>query len=89
MEEAPSLKAHLYPNPTEGAVTLTFELPEVQVYQVQCFDGTGRAIKTQKGEGKKGENQILLDLGPESPGLYVVKLSAGKLQEIRRVILQR
>jgi pullulanase/glycogen debranching enzyme len=68
----------LFPNPTQGATQIQFELPEATSVKVQLFNNLGQMIGTafeaELGAGKQqmNWNQVL------TPGIYQVRLQIGQ-----------
>lgn len=81
LEEAVSeMAAKIYPNPTEGAVTI--ELPEAGNYTLKVFDTKGRFMFE-----KQFNQHTSVDLGEFSNGLYMIQIeSANGSQKIRRIL---
>jgi len=83
------LEMQLRPNPTEGDVTILFQLPEDQPFTLQIFDMTGRVIRTIDQAGAEGENVLPIDLGHVPSGLYLIDLQSGTMREQKRLTVQR
>ena len=68
----------LYPNPTDGKVSLTFEeaLQGKAVVEVYNLLGERMAVKNVRQLPKGGK--VSLDLSQLSPGLYIVKINTEK-----------
>ncbi|MCC6413719.1 MAG: T9SS type A sorting domain-containing protein, partial [Saprospiraceae bacterium] len=81
-----ALSMALYPNPTTGAIVLTFELKEVQPYHVAVYDQTGRTVLTEDGLAPAGSNELPLDLSLLHSGLYVVELRTETERVVKRVV---
>lgn len=78
----------VYPNPTRVSVTVAFELPSDQAYQLRIFDVQGRMVMSRAETGYKGENYLPIQLESLAPGLYVVDLQAEGLKAVKRLLIQ-
>jgi hypothetical protein len=66
---------NLYPNPTTGSTTLTFDLVRPGHVELLVFDNLGRRVSGQTRELPGGANTLRWDLGTARPGLYFVRLA--------------
>jgi hypothetical protein len=82
------LKLTVYPNPTDGLVTLEFILPEAQSYSLTAFDLTGMAVMYQKGFGVEGMNIVPAHLDNLAPGVYFLEVKAGQLKARKRLMVR-
>ena len=73
-----TLSAVLKPNPTREEVLIEFEISHAQELAIQLFDISGREIRNwHEGQKPPGHHQIVKYVGDISPGIYLIKLSAG------------
>ena len=79
------------PNPTSGAATVTFSLPDAAAARLEVFDLVGRRVEaTDVGSLGAGRHVArLLAGGNFAPGVYLVRLSRGKHSLARRVLVTR
>ncbi len=63
----------LYPNPTEGSITLTYRGADAAV-AIAVMDASGRVVMEQR-TALTGGQRHQMDLGNLAPGLYTVRLS--------------
>jgi hypothetical protein len=89
LAEDAGIKILIYPNPTAGAATLEFELPEIQDFQLNVYDFTGRLMLHRETQGIKGENSMLIELGSMPPGLYLVEFRSGQFKSLNRLVVGR
>ena len=79
----------VYPNPTEGAATLAFQLPSEQAFSCRVFDLSGRVVYSQDGLGLAGENSLPLPMEGLVPGVYWVDFQADNWKVVEKLVLQR
>ncbi len=77
-----------HPNPFNPVTTIKFSLPEAERVELLIFDIQGRRVATLADEEfAAGEHQLRWDASGEASGVYFYRISAGELQETRRMIL--
>ncbi|MEO5617905.1 MAG: FlgD immunoglobulin-like domain containing protein [Candidatus Eisenbacteria bacterium] len=93
---APSLPFRLHaamPNPTRHQARLSFDLPTSVTARLRVHDVSGRVVQAQSfGRLPAGHHErswIALDDrgGPLPGGIYFIRLEAGALQAVRRVVV--
>ena len=67
----------IYPNPTNGLLTIEFETPEKNV-DIEVLDLIGKSVLKTNSKHNGGVFQKLLDLSHLSEGNYFVKITAGE-----------
>lgn len=79
-----------YPNPAKGLVAVPFCLPEAGAASLEVFDlhGARRAVLRAYG-GVTASQVALWRANGEPPGIYLVRLTAGRWHAIRRVVVIR
>ncbi|WP_107039175.1 fibronectin type III domain-containing protein [Brumimicrobium mesophilum] len=78
-----TLGVSLYPNPTDGAVTVLFENNmEGNQYSLEVIDATARKLAKQNIT----DNSTLVDLSTYERGVYIIRISNGKSESIHRVV---
>ena len=70
----------LYPNPTEGAVTIIGD--EAIFTQAEVFDAAGRSVLTALVVNQQ------IDLGALNPGMYMVQLTDGEILITEKLIIE-
>jgi len=76
------------PNPTTGAVRLSFTMPQSGSVQVVVSDLLGRSVQQGAWTLPEGENQLDLDLQGLPIGAYAVRLLAGGTGATLKVVKQ-
>ena len=69
---AKSHKIIAFPNPTNQAVSIRIDNPNVRIAHIALFDNVGKRIRTE--QYNQGEQSVLLDLSTLPSGLYFVRL---------------
>ncbi len=85
--ELVSNKLSIYPNPANGILSVEFEQPLADSFQVQLFSLTGHALLHQNIS--TGGNHISLDMTAIPAGIYLLKLSSAENMLIRKIAIQR
>ncbi|MCS7084930.1 MAG: fibronectin type III domain-containing protein, partial [Bacteroidia bacterium] len=67
----------VYPNPTDGPVTLLFGLPEARQVRFVITDLNGRIVAEDEFMGAEGVNRNIIDMSRYASGLYVMKYTDG------------
>jgi hypothetical protein len=75
-ENAGSKQLVIYPNPTEGKITLSLSGNRSVTGELTVTDATGATVYGLKGMTIQGGSNTTLDLGQLSKGIYSVKLSS-------------
>jgi hypothetical protein len=79
-----------FPNPTAGAFSVTYSLPEAASGELAVYDMTGRRVRTiAAGELQAGDHTVHLDGGRLPTGCYNVLLRTGMGTASQRVVVIR
>jgi len=82
---APDIQAFdILPNPTSGSVVLRLQSPLKQSGLIRVWDATGRVVQIYQAE--TGMNEILLELGSLSAGVYAVEILAEDFRGLGRLL---
>ena len=77
-------------NPVVSAATVRVSLPAAARIRVTVYDVLGRAVAVlADGEQAAGVHDVAFDAGRLAPGVYVVRLEAGREAVVRRVTVVR
>jgi len=79
-EDNTSLEITVYPNPATDYVNIGY--PLMQFEKVEIVSIKGRVLRTFNG------NQNILDVSGLASGVYLLKLDAGKMIYVKRIIIQ-
>ena len=77
------------PNPSRGAMSLSYRIPERSRVAVEVFTVSGRKVRTLLDEMRDpGPGQVRLDARGLGSGIYLVRLQAGGRSQVRAVTLR-
>jgi hypothetical protein len=79
----------LYPNPTNGDITLTFDAEDGLPMVVYVSDQTGKVVLEQNIQAKKGNHQVSLATAELPQGFYFVVITTGEKKELKKFIVLR
>jgi hypothetical protein len=78
----------IYPNPTEGKVTMRLPVQKSFTGDVTITDANGSTVITKTGMTIPAGDVVTLDLGQLSEGVYSVKLSSNTVAYFGRIIVK-
>ncbi len=79
-----------YPNPFNPSTKIEFTLPKTEFVTLKIYNLLGQKVTTLVSEKlNAGSYNYSWDAGTLSSGVYLYKLNAGKLSQIRKMILLR
>lgn len=74
------------PNPATGAVGIDFTVPDVTSVRFELFDITGRLVRSvEPAMYGTGRHSVLFD--ETVPGVYIVRMLAGRFSQARRFVV--
>lgn len=78
----------LYPNPSKGIFTLTFDTLDVTITELEFFDVRGRKVhqKVYSNTAQKFREQI--DISNLSSGLYLLKIKNGGKESLQKIMVE-
>ena len=85
-----TLGASVYPNPTSGAATLTFELPQAATLRITLLDERGNLVKTLAIERfEAGKQQYAVDASSINNGTWYIGINANnpKITETVKLVV--
>lgn len=78
----------VFPNPSNGEMTLTLNAPETTSANLRIMDASGRMVMNQILTGFNDNFQMTLDLGNQSSGIYFLQVKTDKEVFARRLIVE-
>lgn len=77
-----------FPNPFNPETSLHFTLPEMQQVHVQVFNLSGQEVLAQPPKTEPaGRHDLHLDMSGFSSGVYLLRLTAGSVQQHQKLLL--
>jgi hypothetical protein len=78
----------VFPNPTNGLVTVQLELNEVQPMRIEISDITGKQVFTEDMKQQQRELNRTLDVSTLAPGMYHLTVYTGVEPHTVRLVIQ-
>lgn len=89
-ESNQAIPVNVFPNPSSGPVTVTFDLKDSSPLTIEVLSMQGQLIQRIEQEYPSGENQLRLDPAMLESGMYLLKLrSSAEQQTLIRFSIQR
>ncbi|HXC05343.1 MAG TPA: T9SS type A sorting domain-containing protein [Bacteroidia bacterium] len=80
----------IYPNPSNGVATISFQLKEEAKVKMELYNALGELIRsTEKGTLPAGENNMILSGSDLSEGIYFIRLTAGAYMISRKITISK
>ncbi|GAB3700566.1 hypothetical protein GCM10027592_27640 [Spirosoma flavus] len=79
----------VYPNPSDGLITVTYYVQKSQPVQIQVVNASGQTLHRQDEQAQTGENRFKIDMRDRPAGLYLIRLQSSGEVEVRKVLIQR
>ncbi|HYG14734.1 MAG TPA: T9SS type A sorting domain-containing protein, partial [Bacteroidia bacterium] len=81
----------LYPNPSNGHTTITYELTGEQEVSIEISDISGKIVKAVKTNETQqpGKYSIMFNAGDLAAGVYFCTLKYGSNQSVQKLVIQK
>ena len=80
---------HLFPNPTDGAVTLALNSPAGQQAQIRLLDLTGKSVRSFGVQQlAAGQNTMQLQLNELPTGIYLLQVQLENKTMMERLVVR-
>jgi hypothetical protein len=77
-----------YPNPFNPVTQITYEIPENGFVKISVYDILGREVKSLINKfHNRGKYSVMLDANDLSGGVYFYRITAGKYNDAKKLIL--
>ena len=81
------LDLNIYPNPNQGAFTVTVSTPNHLIGTMSILDQLGRIINTQSID-VTGTKQLPLEMSNLSSGVYLLEINAGGSRSVKQFVVK-
>ncbi len=78
----------VFPNPSKGQITVSFDVENDGVFEVKLLNMNGQLIRDDKAEGYTGHYQKTFDLSSEPKGVYLLSIISNKGKTDKKVVLR-
>ena len=78
----------IYPNPTSGKFTLSFDLSSSEQVNVKVVNSLGQTVAVV-ADGTMSAGTLAVDLSNQASGVYMVHVTAGDQSVVKRVVVAR
>lgn len=78
----------LYPNPTEDALNVMFELQTAQPLQLSVYNLAGSVVKVIDVFGAQGGNLVVIGTEEIASGTYLLEMSNGSKTTVKRFVVR-
>ena len=82
-------KLSLFPNPSDGLLSVNYWAQQAEPVQIQLLDGTGKTLQTQQEQATAGDNTFKVDMRTHEIGWYLLQLQSPAGVNTRKVLIQR
>ena len=80
----------IYPNPSQGHLSVLFSIPETSDVKLQVMDATGQSVSGFEWKSQDpGKHRYSIDLTNLAPGLYNCRLETNKTVQTKKIVLIR
>jgi len=87
---ASSYLAQNYPNPFNAETTIPFILPNDSHVKIEIFNQLGQSVATLTDEPHMaGRHEVRFSAGSLPSGVYTCRLTAGDLQDVKKIVLMK
>ena len=77
-----------YPNPFNSNTTISFNLPQDEYIKLTLFNTRGKVVQIiARGIFTAGFHKVMIDSDDLASGLYLYKLEAGDIVEVRKIVV--
>lgn len=76
----------VFPNPTSGHVTLSFDIVDKGNIQIKVFSVIGQLLKTDELKNQNDKSTYDIDLSRFSTGLYIINVTVGNKTMSKKIV---
>jgi hypothetical protein len=89
IEELNVYQLSVYPNPSQGEFSVSFNASITEAYTIKVYDEVGRLVYNENIENQNGQYIKEVKLGEVASGIYNVTLSNGSNEVTRKVVVKK
>jgi hypothetical protein len=89
VEELNVYQLSVYPNPSQGEFSVSFNASITEAYTIKVYDEVGRLVYNENIENQNGQYIKEVKLGEVASGIYNVTLSNGSNEVTRKVVVRK
>jgi hypothetical protein len=78
----------VYPNPVTDKMTITFDVPDATLVQLNIFDMSGKSVHYKKWQAEHGIHNYIFNCSHLEKGVYIISLSDGLHQSTAKFVKQ-
>lgn len=79
-----------YPNPFNPVTVIEFEIPEAGYVLMELYNSVGQKVRDIfAGELPAGYHKVRFDASGLSSGVYFYRMSAGKFNAVRKMVIMK
>ncbi len=82
------LSVSIYPNPSDGIITLCCSSIEKCMFTIKVVNASGQIIHTERTMHYGGELNKTIDLGRQAKGIYFAEIMLGSEKSVRKIVLE-
>jgi PKD repeat protein len=88
VEENQHAVAKVFPNPTNGKLTIDFNANLISQASVRVYNSLGHLVFEQKSIALSANRQQEIDLGGQAEGIYLIHIQQGETSQYQRIVLK-
>lgn len=88
LAEKSRIQFNIFPNPTHGDVSLSFNLQKAGTVKITVFDMIGRSVSEQKEDYSAGSHRIDFSLSGQNAGIYFVQVDSPDGKNSKKLIVK-
>lgn len=82
-------KLNIYPNPSNGKITIDFKLEEANEVSIEVFDIVGKRVSPSvKKKYLSGMHEIKLNISDKNAGIYFMSIQIGTENYLKKIVIQ-
>jgi hypothetical protein len=79
----------IYPNPTNGNFTVSFNANSSEKYTLRIYNDIGQIVVSEVINNHNGAYSKAIELGDKASGVYTLTLTNGKVETTKKIVIQK